>query len=102
MNLTKKEMNELNRLRLESRIWETKAIRMQAFLPVSVLIAMLAIACFVIMIVLGTTTMVPLCVAVISITCAIISELLTHHYWKNHARARQVYREQIKQTLEKE
>ena len=104
-NLTKKmkeEMNILSQLRIESRMWETKATRMQAFLPCSLAIALLSIVCFIIMLVIGIVSMMPLCLTVIATSCAILPEILTQIYWKNHARSRQVYREKIKQTLEKE
>ena len=83
-------------------MWETKATRMQAFLPCSLAIALLSIVCFIIMVAFGIVSMMPLCLAVIATSCAILTELLAQSYWKNHARARQVYREQIKQKLEKE
>jgi CHASE2 domain-containing sensor protein len=100
--MKEQEMNTLSQLRIESRMWETKATRMQVFLPCSLAIALLSIVCFIIMVAFGIISMMPLCLAVIATSCAILTEMLTQLYWKNHARARQVYREQIKQTLEKE
>ena len=100
--MKEQEMNTLSQLRIESRMWGIKAARMQVFLPCSLAIAGLSIVCFIIMLVIGIISIVPLCLTVIATSCAILTELLAQLYWKNHARARQVYRDQIKQTLEKE
>jgi hypothetical protein len=103
-NLTKKmekqEMNTLSQLRTESRKWGIRAARMQVFLPCSLAIALISIVCFIIMLAFGIVSMMPLCLTVIATSCAILTEILTQVYWKNHARARQAYRDQINQTLE--
>ena len=106
-NKPKKKMNkenqtELSELRKESRMWETRAIKLQVLLPCSLGVGCLSFVSFVTLFLAGVPSLLPIMVTVVAMCCAILGELLTQIYWKNHTRADRIYRDKIKQTLETE